>query len=118
VAVGFRGDCGNARACRRDGVEGKTCQSARSDEQRITANPQEVPVTSSVISPEGKYIAYFRSYGGLHTTHRQRRDTPLTDFDGLSATLPRASSSGTPSGQRAEWALTDQVTSGRANTVS
>jgi len=28
------------------------------NEQRITSNPPEAPVTSSVISPDGKYIAY------------------------------------------------------------
>jgi len=42
---------------------GKTRTPALAIEQRITANPQEAPVTAAVISPDGKYVAYSDSTG-------------------------------------------------------
>ena len=56
-------------------------------EQRVTSNPPEAPVTSSVISPDGKYLAY-SDPTGVYIRHIASGETrPLqlpAHFDGAS----------------------------------
>ena len=55
-------------------------------EQRITANPPDVPVTGAVISPDGKYMAY-SDQTGVYIRHIDTGETrPLAlpkGFDGI-----------------------------------
>jgi DNA-binding winged helix-turn-helix (wHTH) protein/Tol biopolymer transport system component len=55
-------------------------------EQRITANPPEAPVTSAVISPDGKYVAYSDPTGVYirHIASGETRPLPLpAHFDAV-----------------------------------